>query len=102
MDNTFTIELLTWFQVHGRHDLPWQHNPTPYRVWISEIMLQQTQVSTVINYYQRFINQFSSIKLLAQASQDDVLSLWSGLGYYARARHLHRCAQIICQQHQSH
>jgi A/G-specific adenine glycosylase len=100
--NFFTNALLTWFQTEGRHDLPWQQNPTPYRVWVSEIMLQQTQVSTVINYYQIFIKKFSSITLLAKANQDEVLGLWSGLGYYARARHLHRCAQIICEQYQGH
>jgi A/G-specific adenine glycosylase len=99
MKNVFTENLLIWFQKHGRHDLPWQQDPTPYRVWVSEIMLQQTQVSTVINYYQRFINKFSSIKLLADAPQDEVLTLWSGLGYYARARNLHRAAQIISQQY---
>jgi A/G-specific adenine glycosylase len=93
----FTKALLSWFEQYGRHDLPWQQNPTPYRVWVSEIMLQQTQVNTVINYYQRFIDKFSSIKLLSAASMDEVLNLWSGLGYYARARNLHRCAQLICQ-----
>lgn len=95
----FTTALLAWFQLHGRHNLPWQQNPSPYRVWVSEIMLQQTQVSTVIEYYQRFMKRFSSIELLAQANQDEVLHFWSGLGYYARARHLHRCAQLICQQY---
>lgn len=102
MNNTFTENLLAWFHEHGRHDLPWQQNPTPYRVWISEIMLQQTQVSTVINYYQQFTKYFSSIKLLSEANQDEVLKLWSGLGYYARARHLHRCAQIVSEQYQGH
>ncbi len=102
MQKKFTENLLTWFQVYGRHDLPWQQNSTPYRVWVSEIMLQQTQVSTVIDYYQRFIKQFSSIELLSNASQDQVLSLWSGLGYYARARNLHQSAQIICSQYQGH
>jgi len=95
-----TKALLDWFREHGRHDLPWQENPTPYRVWVSEIMLQQTQVSTVIGYYQRFINKFSSVSLLAEAGPDEVLGLWSGLGYYARARHLHRCAQIVCEKYQ--
>jgi A/G-specific adenine glycosylase len=99
MKNDFTKNLLAWFHAHGRHDLPWQQNPTPYRVWVSEIMLQQTQVSTVINYYHIFMNSFSSIRLLSEAHQDEVLSLWSGLGYYARARNLHRCAQTICDQH---
>ena len=99
MNNTFTKNLLQWFAQHGRHDLPWQSNPTPYRVWVSEIMLQQTQVSTVIDYYQRFMNTFSSIKSLSEAPSDEVLKLWSGLGYYARARNLHRCAQIICNEY---
>lgn len=96
----FTNALLSWFPLHGRHDLPWQKNLTPYRVWVSEIMLQQTQVSTVIDYYQRFMDKFSTIKLLANASQDEVLNLWSGLGYYARARNLHRCAQLIESEYQ--
>ncbi|OGO94229.1 MAG: A/G-specific adenine glycosylase [Coxiella sp. RIFCSPHIGHO2_12_FULL_44_14] len=87
--------LLTWFEQHGRHDLPWQKNPTPYRVWISEIMLQQTQVATVIPYYQKFIRRFSSSKTLALAPEDEVLAYWSGLGYYRRARNLHRTAQLI-------
>lgn len=91
----FSENLLSWFKEQGRHDLPWQQNPTPYRVWVSEIMLQQTQVSTVIEYYQRFMKEFSSIKLVSDATQDHVLSYWSGLGYYARGRNLHRSAQII-------
>lgn len=98
-DNIFTENLLQWYKIHGRHHLPWQINPTPYRVWVSEIMLQQTQVSTVYKYYQEFIKQFSSIKLLSEAKLDEVLKLWSGLGYYARARNLHRCAQIVCEQY---
>ena len=101
MKNDFTEQLLSWFHIHGRHNLPWQQNPSPYRVWVSEIMLQQTQVSTVIYYYQRFIEKFSSITLLSKAPLDDVLNLWSGLGYYARARNLHRCAQIISQDYQA-
>lgn len=91
--------VLNWFVAHGRHDLPWQKNPTPYRVWVSEIMLQQTQVNTVIPYYQRFMQRFPSIKTLANSAQDEVLAHWSGLGYYARARNLHRSAQQIMQQH---
>lgn len=91
--------LLQWFERHGRRDLPWQQNPTPYRVWISEIMLQQTQVVTVIPYYQRFMQRFSNLRSLAAASLDDVLHLWTGLGYYARARNLHRAATLICGQH---
>lgn len=91
----FSKYLLTWFDLHGRHDLPWKKNPTPYRVWISEIMLQQTQVTTVIPYYQAFIKKFPSLTALANAPRDDVLHLWTGLGYYARARNLHKCAIII-------
>lgn len=92
---TFAKKLLTWYQAHGRHELPWQKNPTPYRVWISEIMLQQTQVSTAIPYYHRFMRNFPSLKSLATANLDHVLSHWSGLGYYARARNLHRAAIIL-------
>lgn len=91
--------LLEWFDVHGRHDLPWQHDRTLYRVWVSEIMLQQTQVSTVIAYFERFMARFPRLDVLAQASLDEVLSVWSGLGYYARARNLHAAAQFIAQHH---
>jgi A/G-specific adenine glycosylase len=87
--------LVEWHAVHGRHDLPWQHERTPYRVWVSEIMLQQTQVSTVLPYYQRFMERFPSVRALADAPIDDVLHLWTGLGYYARARNLHRAAVRI-------
>ncbi len=92
--------LLTWFDRHGRHDLPWQHPRTPYRVWVSEIMLQQTQVATVIPYFVRFMEHFPDIPSLANASRDEVLHLWTGLGYYARARNLHRAAQQIRDQHE--
>ena len=95
----FAQQLLDWFDAHGRHDLPWQQDVTPYRVWISEIMLQQTQVSTVIPYYQRFIQQFPNVATLATTDIDGVLHQWTGLGYYARARNLHKTAQIICAQH---
>jgi A/G-specific adenine glycosylase len=91
----FAARILKWFAVHGRKDLPWQENPTPYRVWISEIMLQQTQVATVIPYYLRFIDSFSDVDTLAAANIDDVLHHWSGLGYYARARNLYEAAVII-------
>jgi A/G-specific adenine glycosylase len=84
--------LLDWHARQGRHDLPWQRDRTPYRVWVSEIMLQQTQVATVIPYYQRFMERFPSVRALADAQLDDVLHLWAGLGYYARARNLHRAA----------
>jgi A/G-specific adenine glycosylase len=87
--------LLDWHARHGRHDLPWQHDRTPYRVWVSEIMLQQTQVATVLPYYLRFMTRFSSACALADAPVDDVLHLWTGLGYYARARNLHRAAVRI-------
>lgn len=97
--NRFSKRLIDWHLKHGRHDLPWQRRQTAYRVWISEIMLQQTQVTTVIPYYQRFMQRFPSLKQLALASQDDVLAHWSGLGYYARARHLHKTAQIIHTNH---
>lgn len=90
--------LLSWFDRHGRKNLPWQHNKTPYRVWISEIMLQQTQVSTVIPYYQRFLQQFPDLKSLANAAQDDVLHLWAGLGYYSRARNLHQAAKMVMEK----
>ena len=91
----FANRVLRWFDQHGRTTLPWQQNTTAYRVWISEIMLQQTQVNTVIPYYQRFMTSFPNIKALANATLDHVLDHWSGLGYYARARNLHRTAQII-------
>jgi A/G-specific adenine glycosylase len=95
----FSDRLLTWFDQHGRKHLPWQIEPTPYRVWVSEIMLQQTQVVTVIAYYLRFMAAFPSLADLAGASVDDVLGFWSGLGYYARARHLHKAAQLIMTEH---
>jgi A/G-specific adenine glycosylase len=98
-DERFSRDLLSWFEVHGRHDLPWQCELTPYRVWVSEIMLQQTQVATVVPYYERFMSQFPSVEVLAAASIDDVLHHWSGLGYYARARNLHRAASIVLEQH---
>jgi A/G-specific adenine glycosylase len=91
--------LLEWFDRHGRKDLPWQRDRTPYRVWVSEIMLQQTQVSTVIPYFRRFISAFPTVTDLAAAPEDTVLHLWTGLGYYARARNLYRCAQQICAEH---
>ena len=91
--------LLDWWTRHGRRNLPWQRDPTPYRVWISEIMLQQTQVATVERYYDRFLAAFPDVTALAAAEQDAVLHLWSGLGYYARARNLHRAARIIVDEH---
>ncbi len=96
---TFAPPLLAWYARHGRHDLPWQTLRTPYRVWISEIMLQQTQVATVVPYYDRFLARFPEVATLAAAPLDAVLHLWSGLGYYARARNLHRAAQIVRDRH---
>ena len=95
----FSKRLLQWWDRHGRKDLPWQRQPTPYRVWVSEIMLQQTQVATVIPYFQRFMTRFPTIDSLAAAAADEVLHHWSGLGYYARARNLHKAAHIICERH---
>lgn len=95
----FSKTVLEWFENHGRKNLPWQQNPTPYRVWVSEIMLQQTQVTTVIPYFMRFTECFATVEVLANASQDDVLALWTGLGYYARGRNLHKAAQLIVEQH---
>lgn len=92
-------QILDWFQQHGRKHLPWQQNISPYQVWVSETMLQQTQVATVIPYFERFIQRFPSIQKLAAAKTDDVLHLWTGLGYYARARNLHRAAQHIISEH---
>ena len=92
-------DLIAWHARHGRHGLPWQREPTPFRVWVSEIMLQQTQVATVSEYYARFMRRFPDLRTLAAAPLDDVLHLWSGLGYYSRARNLHRAAQLVCQQH---
>jgi len=97
----FARQLIKWNSDHGRKDLPWQHQINPYRVWISEIMLQQTQVSTVIPYFERFISQFPDIDSLSRATIDEVLGYWSGLGYYARARNLHKAAQIIVSEHKS-
>jgi A/G-specific adenine glycosylase len=94
--DSFARCILEWQRVHGRHDLPWQRAPTPYRVWVSEIMLQQTQVATVIPYYERFVARFPDVAALAGAQLDEVLHLWSGLGYYARARNLHAAAQRVC------
>lgn len=96
----FAVRLLRWYRQHGRHDLPWQNNTSLYRTWVSEIMLQQTQVTTVIPYYERFIQRFSDISRLAEASQDEVLLHWAGLGYYSRARNLHKAALLIAAQYQ--
>ena len=91
--------LVAWQRTHGRHALPWQNTCDPYRVWLSEIMLQQTQVTAVLRYYDRFLARFPDVASLAAAPLDDVLALWSGLGYYSRARNLHRCAQTVVARH---
>ena len=91
--------LLPWFEKHGRKHLPWQQDKSPYKVWISEIMLQQTQVTTVIPYFEKFMERFPSVQSLASASEDEVLSYWSGLGYYARARNMHKCAKTILEEY---
>ncbi|MDX1900878.1 MAG: A/G-specific adenine glycosylase [Gammaproteobacteria bacterium] len=93
-------EILDWFDQHGRKHLPWQQDKTPYRVWVSEIMLQQTQVATVIAYFERFMQRFPTLESLALAKEDDVLHLWSGLGYYTRARNLHRAAIMVMETFQ--
>jgi A/G-specific adenine glycosylase len=95
----FANQIVQWQKLHGRHDLPWQNTRDPYKVWLSEIMLQQTQVATVLGYFDRFLIRFPTVKSLAAASLDDVLGLWSGLGYYSRARNMHRCAQEVMALH---
>jgi A/G-specific adenine glycosylase len=99
MSAEFSERLLNWHTQHGRSGLPWQHTRDPYRVWLSEIMLQQTQVNTVKRYYAAFLAHFPSVSDLAAASQDEVFALWAGLGYYSRARHLHACAKTVVSQH---
>jgi len=99
MTALFSQRLLAWFDQHGRHDLPWQTPRTPYRVWLAEIMLQQTQVAAVIPYFQRFVARFPDVRSLAAAPADDVLQHWAGLGYYARARNLQRAAQLVVSEH---
>jgi len=94
----FASRVLSWYDRHGRKNLPWQTDTTPYRVWVSEIMLQQTQVKTVIPYFERFMAAFPAVQNLGEAGQDQVLHLWTGLGYYARARNLHRAAQQVCSE----
>ncbi|MEO6968760.1 MAG: A/G-specific adenine glycosylase [Rhodanobacteraceae bacterium] len=97
--NDMASRLLLWFDAHGRHDLPWQHPRTPYRVWVSEVMLQQTQVATVIPYFERFVRELPTLRALAEADEDRVFALWSGLGYYRRARHLQQAARICVERH---
>ncbi len=95
----FATRVVRWQATHGRNTLPWQNTQDPYLVWLSEIMLQQTQVSTVLEYFARFLKRFPDVAALAAASQDDVMALWSGLGYYSRARNMHRCAQLVVSDH---
>ncbi|HSH40902.1 MAG TPA: hypothetical protein VK973_02125, partial [Arenicellales bacterium] len=94
-----SLRLLNWFDRHGRRYLPWSRSRDPYRIWVSEIMLQQTQVTTVIDYYRRFMARFSTIERLAEADIDDVLHHWTGLGYYARARNMHKAARMVVDEH---
>lgn len=96
---SFASRVVEWHRRHGRHDLPWQNTRDPYRIWLSEVMLQQTQVTTVLAYYERFLCAFPDVAALATAPLDDVLRVWSGLGYYRRARHLHEAANIIVRDH---
>jgi A/G-specific adenine glycosylase len=93
----FAAKLVRWQRRHGRHDLPWQGTTDPYRIWLSEVMLQQTQVSTVIPYYGRFLEKYPTVQALAAASEEEVLEVWSGLGYYARGRNLHKAARVIAE-----
>ncbi len=95
----FADRLIRWHKRHGRHDMPWQQTTDPYHVWLSEIMLQQTQVTTVIPYYARFLDRFPTLADLAGAPVEEVMAMWSGLGYYARARNLHKCAQTVVSDH---
>src|SRR5688500_2398359 len=95
MNSSFSGTLIAWQRRHGRKGLPWQDTRDPYRIWLSEVMLQQTQVSTVIPYYERFLRRFPAVEMLAAATEEEVLQLWSGLGYYARGRNLHQAAKTI-------
>ena len=97
---SFAEAVIAWQKQHGRHTLPWQNTRDAYRIWLSEIMLQQTQVAAVIPYYERFLQRFPDVETLAAASPQEVMAYWSGLGYYSRARNLHRCAQRICEEYQ--
>ena len=99
LPSRFAERVVAWQKEHGRHDLPWQNTRDPYRVWLSEIMLQQTQVKAVLGHYARFVARFPDVHALAAAAPGDVLAAWSGLGYYSRARNLHRCAQVVVAEH---
>lgn len=94
----FAAQIVSWQRSHGRSELPWQNTRDPYRVWLSEVMLQQTQVSTVLGYFARFLDRFPDVKALAAGTEDEVFGLWSGLGYYSRARNMHRCAQDVVER----
>lgn len=96
---SFSSRVVTWYHQAGRKHLPWQQDKTPYKVWLSEIMLQQTQVATVIPYFERFMQRFPTVSDLAKADTDEVLHLWTGLGYYARARNLHKAAKVVAEQY---
>ena len=100
MSAAFGDQVLVWFDQHGRKNLPWQFDRDPYRIWVSEIMLQQTRVDTVIPYYEKFTQRFSNVQILAVAEIDEVLHYWTGLGYYARARNMHKAARTLCKQYQ--
>jgi A/G-specific adenine glycosylase len=100
LQSDFAFKVVHWQRLAGRHKLAWQNTRDPYRIWVSEIMLQQTQVATVTPYYERFIKRFPDVHSLAQASLDEVLALWSGLGYYRRAKFLHACAKTIVETHE--
>ena len=95
----FSEQIVQWYLDHGRHDLPWRKKVTPYRIWISEIMLQQTQVKTALGYYKRFIKKWPTIEKLANADLEEVLVMWSGLGYYSRAKNLLKTAKIVLSKH---
>jgi A/G-specific adenine glycosylase len=99
MPDLFAAKLIAWQRLHGRHDLPWQASRDPYAIWVAEIMLQQTQVATVIPYYERFMARFPDVSALASASEEEVLTYWAGLGYYARGRNLRKAAQIMRELH---
>ena len=99
MTASFARKLIAWQKRHGRHDLPWQNTRDPYAIWVSEIMLQQTQVAAVVPYYRRFLKSFPDIGALAAAQQDEVLAHWSGLGYYSRGRNLYEAARIVAREH---
>lgn len=98
LESAFAARIVAWQRSHGRSSLPWQNSRDPYRVWLSEVMLQQTQVSTVLGYFARFLQRFPGVSDLAAASEDEVFGLWSGLGYYSRARNMHRCAQQVVER----